>query len=375
VWLLFFLLCGVALTANPPAQFREHSIATDLKGGYQVLAVDLNHDGRKDILALASGMSELVWFENPGWQRRVIAGGLSRMINVAPVDADGDGIPELVLASGFSMDPSKSDGTVSLLKHKGDPREPWEVTEIDRLPASHRLRTADIDGTGKEAVINLPLAGAQATPPDYRDHVPIVCYRAGVWKREPVSDELEGVAHGITVIDWDGDGRDEFLTASFQGIHLFRLGNDKRWSKTQLARGNPAAWPKCGSSDIAVGRLGGTRFLCAIEPWHGNEVVVYRQHGGDWERTVIDDSFVQGHTIVAADLNHDGLDEIVAGYRGEGHKVVVYSARGDGWTRSVIDDGVPVNACDVADLNGDGRPDIVCIGGADVKWYENAGKE
>jgi hypothetical protein len=33
-------------------------------------------------------------------------------------------------------------------------------------------------------------------------------------------------------------------------------------------------------------------------------------------------------------------------------------------------------ACAVADLNADGRPDIVCIGSAttNLKWYENAGQ-
>jgi hypothetical protein len=42
-------------------------------------------------------MSELVWYENPGWQRHVLAGGQHRMINCVVV---GDAI---VLASEFSM--------------------------------------------------------------------------------------------------------------------------------------------------------------------------------------------------------------------------------------------------------------------------------
>lgn len=365
------LAVGVALAPDPPEQFREHLIASDLKGGYQVVAVDLNSDGKKDLIALASGMSELVWFENPGWRRHVIASGLSRMINLTPVDT-GDEIPELVLAADFSMDPSKSIGSVWRLKCQGDPRELWSISEIDRLPASHRLRCARIDRAGHNVVINAPLAGSKSAPPDYRGKDPIVYYRPGVWKRELLSDELEGVVHGIAVVDWDGDGRDELLTASFEGIHLFRLGTDGRWSTTRLAGGNPGPWPHGGSSDIAAGRLGEDRFLCAIEPWHGNEVVVYRKHGQDWQRTVIDDSFVQGHTILAADFDGDGRDEILAGYRGQGHSVYIYSAAGGGtWTRRILDDSVPVNACDAADLNGDGRPDIACIGGAALKWYEN----
>src|SRR5882672_3186011 len=100
----YILLLATLLRAEAdgPVRFAQHTIATDLNGGYQVIPVDLNHDGKPDLIALASGMKELVWFENPTWERHVIAGNLSRMINVAAWDTDGDGIPELVLAHEFS---------------------------------------------------------------------------------------------------------------------------------------------------------------------------------------------------------------------------------------------------------------------------------
>src|ERR1017187_4830904 len=65
----WILLCS-ALSAAPPVRFAEHTVATGLTGGYQVVAVDMNHDGKIDLVALASGMTELVWFENPGWRAR-----------------------------------------------------------------------------------------------------------------------------------------------------------------------------------------------------------------------------------------------------------------------------------------------------------------
>ena len=68
---LFTLLFTLPLLAAAPAVFVEHTIASDLKGGYQVVVADLNHDGRPDLIALASGLTELVWYENPGWQRHV----------------------------------------------------------------------------------------------------------------------------------------------------------------------------------------------------------------------------------------------------------------------------------------------------------------
>ena len=58
-------------------EFVAHEIGTGLRGGYQVVVADLNHDGKPDVIALASGIPELVWYENPGWQRHVIASGQS----------------------------------------------------------------------------------------------------------------------------------------------------------------------------------------------------------------------------------------------------------------------------------------------------------
>ncbi len=97
------------------------------------------------------------------------------------------GIPDIVLASGFANVASRSAGVVSLLQHNGDPRGPWTVTEIDRLTTSHRLRTADVDGSGKRIVIDAPLTGAKAEPPDYRDPTPLVFYRPGEWKRQEIA--------------------------------------------------------------------------------------------------------------------------------------------------------------------------------------------
>lgn len=377
--LTFVGLILAAFAFRPPTQFREHTVAEGLKGGYQVVAADLNRDGKPDLIALAGGMNELLWFENPTWQRRVLAVNVPRAINLAAWDTDGDGIPEIVLAHEFANDPAKSLGIVSLLEHQGDPTRPWKVTEIDRLPTSHRLRWCDIDGSGRKVLVNAPLADAAARPPDYRGHVPLVFYRPGVWKREVISEDLAGVLHGLFIKDWDGDGREEILTASFGGLDLFQRDKGGAWRRTNLSAGNPAAWPQSGSSEVAVGALGRPRFLAAIEPWHGNQVAVYTQQKAAWVRQVIDDTLDDGHTLLVADLNGDGRDEVIAGFRGKGRSVYVYSAAdasGKRWTRQTLDDGgIAAAGCAVADLNGDGRPDIACVGSAtaNLKWYENLG--
>ena len=60
---------GSLMPADSTMRFVRHEVAAGLKGGYQTAAVDVNGDGRPDLVALASGMSELVWFENPSWEQ------------------------------------------------------------------------------------------------------------------------------------------------------------------------------------------------------------------------------------------------------------------------------------------------------------------
>jgi hypothetical protein len=367
------ILMSAASRERPLPHFREHLITRDMPGGYQVVTADLNRDGAVDLIAIAQGMTDLVWFENPGWQRRVIASGFSNMINLSPWDYDGDGVPELILAHGFDMDPHKSRGTISLLKSGADVNARWTVYKVDELPASHRIRWANIDGSGKKVFINAPLVGPDAVAPDYRGHVPLVYYKPGEWTRHLIDYEEEGILHGLTIVDWLHNGRDQILTAGFSGISLRALGTDGKWQRTVISKGDPAPWPKCGSSDVVMGRMKNERFLAAIEPWHGNQVVIYREGKTGWAREVIDTELQDAHTISTVDLNDDGVDEIIVGARGT-HNVCLYAFDGKTWGKSVLDDNMPAAGCAITDLNGDGAPDIACIGDGVLKWYENMGQ-
>ncbi len=61
------------------------------------------------------------------------------------------------------------------------------------------------------------------------------------------------------------------------------------------------------------------------------------------------------------------------GFR-KGHTVVLYRNDGKGeWSRQILDNQITSAGCAAADLNGDGRIDLVCIGSATANliWYEN----
>ncbi len=152
--------------------------------------------------------------------------------------------------------------------------------------------------------------------------------------------------------------------------------------RTVLSNGHEEEAPRAGTSDVAVGHLKKTRILAAVEPWHGNEVVVYTPgSSGTWKRQVIFTELKEGHEVCVGDFNGDGRDDIVAGDRAKGevssaHVFYAQDDEGKQWHHEILDPmGMSASGRQVADINGDGRPDIVMIGGAthNINWYENLG--
>src|ERR1051325_5934062 len=122
-------LAVLSLAAAPPppvtVDFRPHDIEAKFPGGYAVMAVDVNKDGKLDVIGVSQRVPELAWYENPTWERHVMADGLAAIVNVAAADIDGDGIPEIAIENGFAMSPASSEGLVWIVRHDGDPRQRW----------------------------------------------------------------------------------------------------------------------------------------------------------------------------------------------------------------------------------------------------------
>jgi len=378
-------------------RWQAHTVAK-IPNGYQVAVADVNGDGKPDILALSSVENIVEWYENPSWKARPITTATRQNISLAPLFRNGYPQRGLALASDFELNDSTYGGSLWWAEPGNSLDSEWSLRLLGRMPSSHRLRWANLDGSGRLGLVDVPLLGYGAKEPDYevaapltwfeppepllRGHVSATDAGKGEWLSHLIDDSLT-VVHGVHIMDWDNDGRDEILTASFEGVHLFRstgTSPNLLWTKTQLAAGDQLSHPHRGASEVGVGRLKGRRFLATIEPWHGEHVVVYTQGkpGDLWSRQPIDDSLRDGHALVCADLNGDGNDEIVAGFRGPGTSLYVYYASdpsGMNWERQTLDAQMAASGVVAADLKGDGHPDVVAIGAstANVKWYENLG--
>src|SRR5262249_48866867 len=158
--------------------------------------------------------------------------------------------------------------------------------------------------------------------------------------------------------------------------------------KSQLAGNAPGSNAFAGAGEIRNGRLpGGERFLATIEPMHGNQAVIYtspeaRSDNRLWRRHVLVTDLVDGHAVACVDFTKAGSDQLVVGWRAMGKSDVRVGIRlyapadseGREWKQMVVDDnGMACEDVAVADLDNDGRLDIIAAGRAtkNVKIYWN----
>ncbi len=387
------------VTPSEIASFSMRELDHSLTVGYAVLLVDVNGDGKPDIVVVDS--HRVVWFENPTWKMRTIIKGMTRADNVciAAADIDGDGKIDLALGADWKPFNTKSGGTLQWLKQPNNLDEPWKMYPIGEEPTVHRIRFADLEGNGKPVLLVGPLMGRGSTAgKNWMDGSParLLAYRIPKdptrdrWVPEVIDESLHVMHNFWPIPARSGKGMD-VLTASYDGVHRISRQGEK-WARQQIGTGNqstPAG--KRGASEIKMGKLtGGREVIATIEPWHGDQVVVYTppaKEGGLWQRHVIDESLRWGHAVWCADLDGDGSDELIIGVRddrgkkpGERRGVRIYKAldgEGKRWQRQLLDEGgVAVEDLACADLHGEGKIDIVAVGRAtkNVRMYRNLGK-
>ncbi|MCY2962238.1 MAG: VCBS repeat-containing protein [Planctomycetota bacterium] len=401
---IFWLALGLfSATLAAGAEFPTFQPQTlDPKVGevcYAVTLADVDGDGKKDVVAVTE--NRVVWYHNPDWKLRVIINDQTERDNVciAAHDIDGDGKVDFALGAGWLN--NRHLGTLFWLSRGESLDVPWKVHSIGQESWTHRIRFGDLLGSGKPQLIVSPLNKTKG------DGVRMLAFQIpekldqnGPWKSETLDHGLNAV-HAHWTGDLDNDGQTDLLTASMEGVFLFRRSKQGELEKIQIGEGAPGealAAQKTGSGVVKVGRLkGGRTFIAAVEPMHGNQAVVYLSPEPGavndplappklWERIVLDDTLGRGHAIWPADVDRDGSDELVLGHSDKGTGevvgpgVFVYRAEADlaVWKKHIIDNGgIATEDLVAEDLTGDGWPDIVAGGRAthNVKLYVNRGKK
>ena len=321
---------------------RSYSPSNNFPDGHVYFAYDFTGDGWNDILVTHS--RPIFLYVNPKgeprrWDRYNVVPNATSEVEVFR-DIDGDGKPEVLLTGPNAvMQYAKPD--------PANPTAPWKVHTISEpgLGGPHGMGAGDINGDGRMDIVNSrgwweqPATGAGDS----------------LWKFHPAQFGNGGAEMGV--YDVNGDGRNDVVTAI-------------------AAHGWGLAWFE--QKRDAQGAISFVR--------HDIMGDVASKNAGDV-------AFSELHAAAFADLDGDGVPDVVVGKRLYSHLESHLDPDPDGpavlyWYRTVrnpkADGGaefVPElihnrsgvgSQFTVSDLNGDGAPDIVisCVKGTFVFWNQ-----
>jgi hypothetical protein len=284
-----------------------------------VASVDLDRDGRVDILACEAQENQILWLRQiaPGqFEESVIASDLRAPVRVEPADLDADGDIDLLVASmGFVFPNNDRIGTVFLLENDG--RQNFAVRPlVEHTDRVTDVRAADLNGDGHLDVALAQFGYDQGSvawleriaPGQFRRHVLL---------------ELSG-AINVCIADFNGDGKPDLaalLSQQWEEVHLFENTGGAFTRKRVWASTNE----DYGSSGLSVADLNadgrpdllfsngdgfGPAAIPGPRPWHGVQWLEnlgtgsYRFHRlGD---------LPGAYSPAAVDLDSDGALDVVA---------------------------------------------------------------
>lgn len=388
-----------SVTTAAELDFRGQELPTQLNVGYAVRLLDMNEDQRLDIVVVDS--KRILWLENPNWQEHIMIEDQAQPFDnvcFAPYDIDGDGRRDFAIGADWQANNTRSGGTIGWISPGPTPQSAWVYHAISDEPTVHRIQFADIDGDDRAELIVAPLKGRNTTGPNFAESgVRLLSFKIPrkpgeqKWESTLITDDLH-VMHNFWPTRLRKATSTQLLTASFEGVNLLTRNASGSWQRQHLGTGDQESSPNRGASEIKNGKLaGGEDYIATIEPWHGNQVVVYTEPpaGSDqsvkWTRHVLDDELKWGHAVWCANLDDDPAEELIIGIRDDlspkqRRGLRIYDpqdAGGTRWTRQLFDPGsVAIEDLAAGDLNGDGRADIVAVGRQthNVKIYWNETK-
>ena len=381
--LCLLALPGTSLSGAEP-RFRAQTIDSEILIGYGLAIGDVDGDDKVDILLVDK--FDVVWYQNPTWKKHVMASKLTLRDNVciAAKDVDGDGKVEVAVGANWNPGETVSrreSGSVHYLIAPPNRTRRWTPVRLPNEPTVHRMHWVTPKGKQPELVV-LPLHGSGNKGGQGDNGVRVFSYQMprhdvatpSKWKLTLLDESLH-LTH-----NFDTFGA-ELAIGGVEGLKIINGANpeiNEHWI------GQPGqALASGGIGEVRWGPYPNDhgadqhRTFTTIEPFHGNQVVIYDP---DRKRTVLDDTLKQGHAIACGQFVKGGRQQVVAGWRNENEAgkvgIRMYLWDDGHWTTRTIDDDTM--ACEdlkAADLNQDGKLDIVAAGRATknvvIYWNES----
>ena len=379
-WLILSVL-GLFISIENEPKFEAQVIDDHISIGYGLAIGDVDGDSKPDILL--ADKKQFVWYRNGDWKRFVMVENLTESDNVciAARDIDGDGKVEVAVGAqwnpGETSDTLKS-GSVHYLVRPNDPTTPWKPIELHHEPTVHRMRWVKVDDNRFQLVV-VPLHG-RGNKNGEGEGVKIIAYEmpkdpSQQWKYF-IIDKSMHLTHNFDVVLHGPRGQvaEQIYVGGKEGVKIFSFV-DKKWSPVLTSN-----WIK----DRSFGEVRANLYpVVGISPMHGNELAIH----DNVTKTVLTSDLNQGHALAVADFLQPGQDrvvarpQIVAGWREPNKEnkvgIKIFMAE-EGtfpkWKEFWIDDnGMACEDLQVADLDGDGKKDIIASGRSthNLKIYWN----
>jgi hypothetical protein len=324
-------LCGLVAQGD----LRFSMVPIDGGAAESAAVADLNNDGKLDIVSAES------WYEAPRWTKRPIrtipvTSGYIDSFSDLPLDVDNDGWTDVIQIGYFAR-------RIVWMKNPGSGGGGWTEHLIDAIGPTEFAFLVDLDNDGKADDLLPQFTGAAGAPLTWYD------LQQGAWVKHVVSTRSYG--HGIGAGDVNGDKRNDILTPQgwleapadprAAGNWAFHetdwqqrtipapAPTDSPSPTTPPPMAVPPSAPAAAPSPTASAPRGaewGFLYVLDINGDGRNDVLTTSAHSygicwfeqraeGVWQQHVIDHSWSHSHASVLADINGDGRPDLVSGKR------------------------------------------------------------
>ncbi len=396
-WTGLVVICVFAPGLSFPevqAQVPQRIITMDAESAVSVHAADLDGDGAVDVLSASLADDKIAWYENQiddggaggdGFgPQQIITTDVELAKDVQAADLDGDGDADVLSASSYDGKIAWYENQIGEAGAGSDSFGPQQ-TITTSADGAQSVYAADLDGDGDKDVLAAAANGDKIAW--YENQIGQGGGGDGFGPEQVITTSAE-TAYSVFATDLDGDGDSDVLSAS-------SFDDTVAWYGNQIGEGGTGDF---GPQQIITASADGAASVYATDldgdgdadvvsassyddtvAWYENQIG--EKGDGFGSRQTITTEVPYAASVFAADLDGDGDADVLSASRSDDriawyeNQIVEGGSDEDGFgaQETITTDADEAQSVYAADLNGDGRVDVLSASTNDNKiaWYAN----